>query len=117
MHKDLEGKTIISLENGCVEMEYSSATAQFLARQFMGLREGMAFAHCTEEEWSDVSAKLLEAETSLCIKRHGVRHCSLVCGGYSEDVEEYLGILLQVYNTSNFVDKPASRGNPSQERG
>ena len=97
MHKNLEGKTILSLEHGHMEME------------FMDRREKMAFAHCTQEEWSDVSSKLLETATSLCIKRHGVRYCSLACGGFIEDAEEYLGILLQVYNTSSFIDKPVSR--------
>ena len=109
MHKNLEGKTILSLEHGHMEMEYSPVTAQFLAREFTDRREKMAFEHCTQEEWSDVSSKLLETATSLCIKRHGVRYCSLACGGFIEDAEEYLGILLQVYNTSRFIDKPVSR--------
>ncbi len=50
IHKYLEGKTILSLENGHVEMQYSSVTAQFLAREFISRREGMAFAHCTDHE-------------------------------------------------------------------
>ncbi len=109
--RNLEGKTILPLEKGHVEMEYSSVTAQFLAREFISRREGMAFAHCTDqgEAWDDVSDKLRETEMRVCIKRHGVKYCGLVCGGYTEDLEEHLGILLQVYNTSSFVDKPASR--------
>ena len=33
----------------------------------------------------------------------------LVCSGQVQDAEEQRDILLQVYNTSSFVDNPASR--------
>ncbi|KAL0043493.1 hypothetical protein WJX79_006239 [Trebouxia sp. C0005] len=84
MAKNLDGKTILTLEDGHVKMEYSPVTARFLARHF-------------------------EADMRFCIKWHGARYCEFVTSGSIQDAEEYLDILLQVYNTSTFVDKPASR--------
>ncbi|DBA88335.1 TPA: hypothetical protein ACH3X2_004837 [Trebouxia sp. C0005] len=109
MAKNLDGKTILTLEDGHVKMEYSPVTARFLARHFVSRRQGKAFTHCPEEEWDDVSDMLQEADMRFCIKWHGARYCEFVTSGSIQDAEEYLDILLQVYNTSTFVDKPASR--------
>jgi hypothetical protein len=105
MHKNPEGKTILSLENGHVKMEYSSVTARFLARDFICSRLG----NCTEEERPDVSDKLQETDLRVWIRWHGAKYCELVSSGQVKDAEEQLDILLQVYNTSSFVDNPASR--------
>lgn len=74
MHKNPEDKTILSLEDGHVKMEYSSVTARFLARDFICSRLGKAFAHCTEEERPDVSDKLQETDLRVWIRWHGARY-------------------------------------------
>ncbi len=81
MHKNLEGRTMISLANGDVEMKYSSVTARFLAREFINYREKMALTCCTQEEQSDVSDKLRQTEMSMWKTWHGVRYCDLECRG------------------------------------